>query len=157
MSRRVVILSGVSGSGKSTRVRELLEGARGDSCVVSADAFFVGADGVYRYDAAKQGEAHRVCEDAFLEALRSGVELVIVDNTATRFFEVARYAVAARLLGYAVEVVTIETMPRDLMLVARRNAHGVPLSVIEAQAKRLRERGRLPVSWNERRVPMVRA
>jgi hypothetical protein len=53
----VIVCRGLPGAGKSTYVATLSPGA----VVCSADSYFVGPDGAYRFDPAKLGQAHEAC------------------------------------------------------------------------------------------------
>ena len=128
MTKRVVIMRGISGSGKSTYTREHLPGAY----VCSADHFFE-RDGVYQFDPRKLGEAHRWCYRKFLTALTDWRELVVVDNTNTQLFEFYGYAQAAWAHDYTVEVVRMDT---PVEVAAARNLHGVPPASVKAMQDR---------------------
>ena len=144
MNRQVLIMQGVSGSGKSTFARDVEQRLERRTMVTvcSADAYFE-QDGVYRFDVAKLGEAHAHCFRDFCDNLSRGTNLVIVDNTSTSPVEVAPYmlAVAAANLSlpagdkYTAHIVRFAC--DDLELAAARNTHGVPLRGIQAQAGRI--------------------
>ncbi len=123
-------MSGPSGSGKSTAVRERWPVAR----VFSADSFFM-ASGDYRFDASKLSEAHATCLRGFIEYIRKphteGV--VVVDNTNCTAHEIAPYYAAAEAYGWPPFVARMEVNYADLDMMARRNAHGVPIDVIDLQ------------------------
>lgn len=89
----VKILSGISGSGKSTYAR------RHRGVIVSADDYFV-RDGAYRFNPARLSSAHATCFARYLGALDDGHPLVIVDNTNTTAVEIAPYVLAAQAKGY---------------------------------------------------------
>lgn len=72
------VLQGVPGSGKST-VAKHLQAATG-AVICSTDDYFTGADGVYRFDPTKLGEAHQANQEKASRLLREG-KSVIVDNT----------------------------------------------------------------------------
>ena len=143
MNRQVLITQGVSGSGKSTFARDVerrLE-RRTMVTVCSADAYFE-REGEYRFDVAKLGEAHAHCFRDFCDNLSWGTNLVIVDNTSTTTMEIAPYmlAVAAANLSLPESkryTALIVRFACDLEAAARRNAHGVPLRGIQAQAGRI--------------------
>ena len=140
----LTILSGLSGSGKSTYTQHCCGGAK----VVSADQFFM-VDGEYRFDVSKLSQAHGACFKSTIAALGSKVDHVVVDNTNTTTEEIAPYILAAQAYGYEVEVVTL-TAPKGMSQAdyiaacAKRNAHGVPAAGVEAQAMRLANRRLLP-------------
>ena len=141
---RVIILSGVSGSGKSTYAIQLWNGLEpGTYCkVVSADDFFITADGRYAFDASKLSEAHGACFRAFLTAIQDPFySLVIVDNTNTTGEEIAPYVLGAQAFGRKVEIHTVAAALADC---ETRNLHGVGARTIEAQAARIAARKLAP-------------
>ena len=96
MTYRIIVLQGVSGSGKSTAAKAAAQGFRvaGRSvAIVSADDYFmrVHVDGStsYEFDPSKLGEAHASCFRRYLDALQTGVDVIFVDNTSTTTMEVA--------------------------------------------------------------------
>jgi predicted kinase len=95
----VIILRGLPGVGKSTYAHQLKA-----DVVVSADQYFVGDDGVYRFVPAEIGLAHQHCFRAFLMALLSGDNRVVVDNTNSKVWELSPYVLAAESHGYQVEI-----------------------------------------------------
>ena len=60
---KMFIMRGISGSGKSTKAREIMakENSCGNAAIIcSADDFFM-ASGKYKFDASKLGQAHAWC------------------------------------------------------------------------------------------------
>jgi predicted kinase len=138
--KKVTIMSGVSGSGKSTFVARHLP----DAFVISADHFFVGADGAYRFDPRLLPAAHADCMRRFVAEVTAGRDHVVVDNTNTTAVEIAPYYSVARAFNAAVQLVRVSCDPA---VAAARNRHGVPLASIEAQATRLATL-ELPPFWD---------
>lgn len=132
-------MRGPSGSGKSTYIQNHLP----DAYVCSADHYFVGEDGVYRFDRRKLGAAHGECQRKFKQALKDRVPVIVVDNTNTMMKEMKPYVMAAKHRGYRVECVRLDT-PVDVA--AARNQHGVPYGAVQAMAARMCE---VPPDWNE--------
>lgn len=119
---QLYLIRGLPGSGKSTLAR-LLCCAIDGACHVEADQFFIGADGVYRFDPSRLSEAHAEClarARAFLDLERT----VIVSNTFTRIWEMQPYLD----LGYKTQVITCEGN--------FGNVHGVPGAAIERMRAR---------------------
>ena len=127
MNRRVVIMRGISGSGKSTYIKKHLPGA----FVCSADDFFVGSDGTYNFVEEKLRDAHKTCFRKFLGALSDWRELIVVDNTNTQLFEFSGYIGLAQAYDYPVEVVQLDT---PVEVASARNLHGVPATIVQAMA-----------------------
>jgi tRNA uridine 5-carbamoylmethylation protein Kti12 len=144
--KNVVILSGVSGSGKSRLAKSLAEQVK-PSVIVSADDHFTGSDGQYRFDQTQLSEAHGACFRTYIEALRSDVELVIVDNTNTTEGEIAPYILASQAYHYDARIFTLMCYcDIDIRICAERNTHSVPLGLVCNQAERIWKRN-LPGRW----------
>lgn len=119
---RLILIRGLPGSGKSTLAAML-------NCDrhFEADDYFVGIDGVYRYDASKIREAHEQCQLRTSIALQQGYS-VVVANTFTRLSEMHPYFIMARI-----KPLVIETKGRW------PNIHGVPNDVIAKMQARWEE------------------
>jgi predicted kinase len=117
-SKRVFVLQGPQGSGKSTFTRNFRH-----AVICSADAFFIGPDGVYKHVEADLKHAHAWCLRRFVEAVRDGQELVIVDNTNAQKWEMGPYVALARAYDYEVETHTFMVDPK---VAFERNVHNVP-------------------------------
>lgn len=141
---KVIIPRGVSGSGKSTWLKENHPSAR----VCSADHFFMSKDGTYQFDVEKLGDAHNFCLKKFLGLLVNDTPLIAVDNTNLTRHEVSPYLNLATAFGYEVDLVYVFCLPE---IAGHRNVHGVPPEMVQAQYSRY-EPG-LP-RWNERIVVM---
>ena len=132
---RVIIMRGIPGSGKGYCVEHILSAEREPVAVCSADALRTTTDGRYMFDAASNSRIHSECFGIFVQALREGVPVVIVDNTNIHLWEFSNYVSVARLAGYDVEVV--EVMPETvegMRLCAMRNVHGVPAEAVARMA-----------------------
>lgn len=139
--RRVMVLRGLPGSGKSTYAAGI-EGA----VVCSADDFYVRiGGGVYRHDPARIGEAHTECFRKFLTSLTEGRDTVVCDNTNSMAIEIAPYMLAAAAFGYEAEVIQFRCSPEEA---AARNVHGVPEDVIRKMAEAMERT--LPPWWTVR-------
>lgn len=150
---KVIILSGCSGSGKSTFADQLRKDIGVSlTTLCSADNYFM-VNGEYRFDASKLTEAHGACLRSFVMAIGGDSsilrhETIIVDNTNTTVEEIAPYYALAQAYGYEVELHTFHVKPE---VAAARNTHGVPLVACEAMTRRiiLRE---LPRFWKLKSV-----
>ena len=128
--KRVTIMIGCPGSGKSTWIKN---NESPDAVVVSADHWFIQANGEYVFDPNQLGAAHADCMRRFREALANpDVEAIVVDNTNTSRKAVKPYLDAATAAG----AITIGMILQvDPAVAAARNVHGVPLETIERMAK----------------------
>lgn len=144
--RQVIIMSGVSGCGKSTYAKSLcIPHGVANSHIVSADTYFM-SDGVYKFDASKLSDAHGACFKQFITYMQESVSLVVVDNTNTTAEEIAPYILGAQAFGYEVEIRTLLTdMTSDkVVALSDRNLHGVGPNSIMAQSERLVRRKLMP-------------
>ena len=84
VNKAVIILSGVSGSGKSFVADLLAESFSELTVICCADDYFTDEDGVYNFNPAKIGKAHKECQDKFLSALLDfDTKNIILANTNT--------------------------------------------------------------------------
>ena len=132
--KKVIILVGASGSGKTTWARNYITEVGTDSAVVSADHFFIQSDGSYQFDGSRLPEAHSICLRTFREALIRGCPLVLVDNTSTRQWERQEYITLAKHWGYEV---WLNVFKIDPTVAAGRNIHGVPLDSVQKMNDRI--------------------
>jgi predicted kinase len=116
--KRVIIMRGISGSGKSHHAALFA----GNGRVVSADDYFM-HNGVYVFNARKLSEAHTACMQAFLNALHQGYQTVVVDNTNIRLHELNPYRMVALAMGYDVEIYHIIC---PVSVAFKRGQHRVP-------------------------------
>lgn len=163
MSMHVVIMSGSSGSGKDTYIKqrfphafkklsapmidELIDDGASLQLVCSADHYFE-KSGSYKFDASKLNEAHSECLRDYIDYVQYGFEnqndsIVIVNNTNTTVEEIAPYYSIAKAYGATVELVTLVINPEKA---AARNVHNVPLASCQAMHKRINAR-KLPPFW----------
>ena len=134
MKGKVIILCGVSGSGKST----MAAAEWPDSPVYSADHYCI-VGNEYQFWARNLPEAHACCLRQFAQAVahpidRPGWDTLVVDNTNTTVAEVAPYAALAQAYGWDLQVIILRC---DWRKAAKRQVHGVPRDTVRAQAHRL--------------------
>lgn len=150
---KVVIISGISGAGKSTWIKG--QSWFDNANVHSADSFFMN-DGAYKFDASKLGEAHGACMRDFIHGCHTGWRakevggnmenpiVEVVDNTNLSVEEIAPYYAVAKAYGYKVELVTLWVDPSIAVL---RNVHNVPIRTLERMYDNLMSR-KLPRFWD---------
>lgn len=139
------IMRGLPGSGKSTLARQLaVSGAEDPKEVIcSTDDFFMVEDlkatiptRIYRFDATKLGEYHRLNLEKFTRLCCEGLRVVICDNTNMKREHVRAYKDVAEQNGYDVVEITVGNC-RDAhmqQLCAERNVHGLDLAKIQKMA-----------------------
>lgn len=135
---KLILMRGVSGSGKSTRAGELLE--RLPDCVVlSTDDLFV-VDGKYVFDPARLGENHLENQERARRAMLEKRATIIIDNTNIQAWEMKPYKRLALEHGYHVEILEIPA-PHIDELVRRQETRGdkkVPRETLERMLERWR-------------------
>ena len=142
MSKTVILMRGIPGSGKSTHTKELLKNAgdNGILChevvVCSADDTFThsvaGGKTEYRYEPSRIGIAHGRCYGKFIDALYDeAVKFVIVDNTFIHQWEMQNYIKLANMVGANLEIheLQVNTVD-DVNRCITRCVHGVPADII---------------------------
>jgi DNA-binding transcriptional ArsR family regulator len=133
------IMRGVSGSGKSTKAREIV----GDGVIHSTDDLIESITGDYDgffKSMIKSGKFHRLTEmhnKNFLNAkksMESGVKNIVIDNTNIKASEPKKYVVEALKLGYHednIKIVDVGSGGATVKVLSERNTHGVPLDKIK--------------------------
>jgi tRNA uridine 5-carbamoylmethylation protein Kti12 len=129
----MILMRGGPGVGKSRLAKELAEGLRdpdtGIFCMVySADDFFVGGDGQYRFLPDLIAKAHGACLKGVVEHMTNTDCPVIVDNTNARPEEMIPYLALCNAFDYTCEVVTVTC---DLELAWYRQIHNLPRDKFE--------------------------
>lgn len=124
-------MRGLPGAGKSTWAQENHPGAH----VCSADSYFLDDEGVYMFNSALISEAHASCLRRFTEILaaiekdsENSPEVVVVDNTAIRAWEISPYYNLSRAFDHDVRIIHIQC---DAETAHSRNIHGVPMERVE--------------------------
>lgn len=151
-NQKLIIMRGISGSGKSTRARELAV----NGIVHSTDDLWE-ATGDYMGAFKKMNEsgdwsAHsKMHHRNFLNAKKSmedGLDPIVIDNTNLRPNEAKNYVKAALELGFADENIIIEDVGTGGVtaeVLAGRNTHGVPLEAIQKMIQRWKGNGTLTI------------
>jgi predicted kinase len=142
----VIILSGISGSGKYTLAQKLADeevAAGGKAQICCADDYFMDSAGNYNFDANKLGDVHALCYSKFLKALADGVNLIVVSNTNTRIEDCSPYFLGAAAYGVKAKLITLDCDPS---VAAGRNVHGLDERAVRRQEGSL-ERRYVPKYW----------
>lgn len=129
MMLQITLIRGLPGSGK-TYLARLLGGP-----VFSADDFFVGRDGVYRFDPARLPHAHATCQEGARAALSRG-ESPVVANTFTCRWEIQPYVKIAEAAGAILRVIDLFDSGLNNEALVARGLHGVPLKQMQIMRAR---------------------
>lgn len=151
---KVILMSGIAGSGKSTFVKKMQRESDEDTFLIcSADHYFqknndgkFDADADYVFDRSKLGKAHGECLHFFTEEIvkNKSHNVIIVDNTNTTSLELAPYVLLSSAYNLPVEIITINCDPH---VAAERNTHGVSYTTCSVMAASLNNRI-IPAYWN---------
>ena len=129
-NKNLILVRGVSGSGKTTFVEEFIENV---SLSIATDDFFYN-DGVYTFDPNYLAEYHQRCIESVVSEMESpsteGYCNIIVHNTFTREWEMQAYFDLAEKYGYNVYTIIIENRHKS------ESIHNVPKDVVKAQRDR---------------------
>jgi len=138
----LVIMRGISGSGKSTKAKSIV----GEGVIHSTDAL-IEATGDYNGFFAEMNKTKnfiglsRMHSKNLANAKKSmneGVSPVVIDNTNLKANEAKAYVKYALELGYAddnIKIIDVGTGGLTAEGLAARNQHGVPLEKIEQMVK----------------------
>lgn len=166
--KKVILMSGVSGSGKSTYIQDVILGrireqgvtswrseGHGSLAVVSADDYFVTPEGAYLFESSKIGLAHGACFKTYIECVQAGIDIVVVDNTNTIVAEIAPYMLGAFAYGYEAEIVTLKVEPtsENIVKLSNRNRHGASPNAIAWQVAGMAKRVLMPW-WINTDIPV---
>lgn len=133
MEKVVIILRGVSGSGKSS-FADFLGNRLCDSRVgvCSADNYHLDKDGNYKFNLSKIGEAHSWCRAEFEHCLSENFDVVVLSNTNTSEKEIQPYLDLAAKYNYKVISLVVENRHGN------KNIHNVPEETLQKQEQRLK-------------------
>ena len=140
--KNLVILRGCSGSGKSTKAKELVKQKINDisvtSIICSTDEFFINPKtNRYEFDFKLLYKAHAWNQGRVYQAMSLNINFIVLDNTNTQKWEFLPYLKTAELFNYeAEEIIVGKFDDANIKLYANRNKHNVPLEIIRKQAKR---------------------
>lgn len=127
----LTIIRGLPGAGKSTLARQL------DPVPYEADQFFMGNDGVYRYDHSRIADAHAWCLKRVQACLLNGMDAV-VNNTFTRLWEMEPYVAFAQQHDFPIRFIEVHG--------PWKSVHGIPDDALERMRSRWEP---LPNEWKE--------
>jgi len=138
---KVVILSGIPGSGKSTIAREM---TKDGGVICSADQHFTDEAGNYNFVPFELQIAHAKCMKKFIDAIMEGKKIVVVDNTNTSIEQVSPYYLVAKAFGLRdISLIVLKCSPQ---LALTRNTHNVPSHNVMQHHDRLSQM-RVPATW----------
>jgi hypothetical protein len=129
------IVRGLPGSGKSTFGLSIEHTTGEIPDCFAADDYFVGDDGVYRFDRFKLPQAHAACQVGVQVALASGSSCIVA-NTFTQRWEMQPYLDMARHSNARIIVVDCYDGGMTDAELAAKNVHGVTEDIIASMRYR---------------------
>jgi predicted ABC-type ATPase len=132
--KRLILVRGLPGAGKSTRARQILAEHPG-AVWAEADHHFE-KGGRYEFDREALPTAHAKCQLAVLRAMFDAAPVVVVSNTFTKQWEMVPYLSLADENGYTVETESLFDGGLDDAALVARGVHEVPLAVVAAMRAR---------------------
>ena len=145
-NRRIVIMRGLPGAGKTTYVKDHYP----DAAVVSASDFFTGDrdsdDETVRADLQR---SHHLARTLFFNLLEKGECCIVIDNTNIDPANVRTYATPAMNHGYDVEVITLLVRPE---IALTRTDHDISPSRMDDMSRRLEIGNRQLFDLNHKKI-----
>jgi predicted kinase len=131
--RRLILVRGVSGAGKTTFAEMITDWVGWENCYcLSADDFFEDEKGNYSWDLNKLAESHSWCQGYAKKVMGqvTGFRTLVVHNTFTTEKEMEPYIDMAKQFGWEVTTIIIENRHGGI------SVHDVPEEAIKRQTER---------------------
>lgn len=137
--KKLILVRGLPGGGKSHlagKLKSNFESNNVDCIVLTTDDFFV-YNGEYNFDGSLLSVAHPWNLGRAIRSMMREIEVVIVPNTMTQYWEMELYIKNANKFGYTVEIKEPETQWKfNVEECAAKNSHGVSTEIIQKMMDR---------------------
>lgn len=135
--KTLILVRGLSGSGKTSLANRLNNTGTGSSSAMFAADDYFHCGGKYRFDPKLLPAAHAYCQEKTEYAMITDppIGTIIVHNTFCARWEIEPYFKLATQHGYHVVVVSLFDAGLDDEALAARNVHEVPVTGIARQRK----------------------
>lgn len=134
MNKKLTIVRGLPGSGKSTLTRQIYSDSVDQSLnpvILSTDDIFTSC-GYYLYDADVSRYAHLVNQAKCNQACIAGIKHIIIDNTNINLSQISPYVDMAIKYHYDIEVIEPKNdWSKNVKECFKRTTHNVPLEIIQ--------------------------
>lgn len=138
--KRLILTRGVPGSGKSYLADQLSRHYQAEGlhvATISSDDHLQSREGEYLWEGKMLFHSHKLVQLKLQLLLSQECPVIIIDNTHTRWSEIAEKAEMALRCGYDVIFKEPETSWKyDAQQCFERNKHGVPLESIQKMFER---------------------
>lgn len=142
MSKHIVIVRGIPGSGKSTLVNNLcnfLVDESIDHAVVELDNFFT-KNGEYKFVSSLFLDAHAYMWEECLKFAKKSMPIIIIDDVNLKYRHAIPFFLIAQMYGYSILKVEPQPLKRfDVDISHERNVHDVPKETIHTMSEMYEE------------------
>jgi len=147
MNKKLILLRGIPGSGKSTKAKQLAS----PLYICEADDYWLNCVGDYLFVPEKIGKAHAWCQNKVSLLMMAKRDTIVISNTNITRKDRQVYIDMAKDNGYEVEIVLPdspwfnEILPRirnktftdaDVQCFVDKNTHNVPFEAIKRMMTR---------------------
>lgn len=134
--KKLILLYGLPGSGKTTLAKELENKYIEEGLVIrrteTDDWFVLHGGGTYKFDASLLNKAHQITFQLVQYWMQLRTDVIILSNTNLTWKDIKGYCELAIHNAYEVEIVETQTEWRyDLDELEKRGIHAVPRVVLE--------------------------
>lgn len=135
---KLILMRGVTGSGKSTRCRQILD-ENPEAKILSTDDLFI-EDGEYRFRPENLAKNHKMNQERCRLAMIEKITTIIIDNTNIMPWEMKPYHLLAQEHGYQTIIEEIPPPPIEELLRRHesRTDKKVPRETLEKMLERWR-------------------
>ena len=130
--KKFYVIRGVPGSGKTTLAEHLRSiYTELEKIVVICEANdYLMRNGQYSYSPSLLPKAHEECRDRIISSMQGDVDVIILTNTSTRFWEFEEYMNLAKEFGYDCTVMVTENYHGG------KSPHNVPEEKLDIMRRR---------------------